>query len=369
MSTRQKGARNCTEFLPTVRVGNAVFHGHFTPNWGDGVGDVFVLHALPGSGLPPWLWGKGVTAAGKVLFQKRPTACIWLRVPPVEETGRWWREMLIRSLGATPVPVAVGSGDAPPAPERFSFPVRRVRSSLPAGKLNDKYPDLPPAATAVLGVMARIGEGYTAEIASLALASLPTARKALRKLANAGLVMQKTQSRWPYWEITRKGVSLALRMWGVPKGARFQVRTERKTRTAYRHRRVSRLWNAWLQKAGYTVLGGWSEVLLPGARGFAPDALAWGRVGEYETLFWLEVEGGHKSRRQIAAKAEKRLLVAQGFARMYNMHLVFALLGIPWAVEAAQRGMTRIEPFTAVLLGDWNAFGRLPKVVWGRIQK
>ncbi len=353
--------------LPTVRVGPAVFHEHLSPNWGNGVGDVFVLHASPRAGLPPWLWGQVVMAAGKVLFRKRPGACIWVRAPAVEETGQWWRKMLIRSLGATPVPVAVGSGDEPPPPKSFSFPVQVFRNPRQAGRLSDKYPTLSTTEEAVLGVLGRIGKGYTAEIASLALVSLPSARKALYRLQENGLVVRKA-NHWPYWEGTRKGVSLALRMWGVPKGARFQVRGERKTRTAYRHRRVSRLWNAWLQKAGYTVLGGWSEVILPQMRGFAPDALAWGYVGEHETLFWLEVEGGHKSRQQIAARAEKRLLAAQGFARLYNVHLVFTLLGVPWAVEAARRGMMQVEPFTAVLLGDWNAFGRLPKVRWGKVQ-
>ena len=353
--------------LPTVRVGPAVFHEHLSPNWGNGVGDVFVLHASPRAGLPPWLWGRVVMAAGKVLFQKRPGACIWVRVPPLEETGRWWRKMLTRSLGATPVPVAVGDGEEAPPPERFSFPVQVFRSPRQAGRLSDKYPRLSATEEAVLGVLGRIGKGYTAEIASLALASLPSSRKALRRLQENGLVIQET-NRWPFWRITRKGISLTLRMWGVPKGARFHTRTERKTRTGYRHRRASRLWNAWLQKAGYNVLGGWSEVILPQMQGFAPDALAWGYVGEHETLFWLEVEGGHKSRQQIAARAEKRLLAAQGFARLYGVHLVFTLLGVPWAVEAARRGMTRVEPFAAVLLGNWNAFGRLPKPVWGRVQ-
>jgi len=351
--------------LPKVRVGSAVFHDHLTPDWEAGVGDVFVLDASPRMGLPPWLWGRVVREAGKVLYASRPTASIWLRVPPLEETGYWWRLMVVRSLGPVAVPVAVG--EKIPSPARFSYPPKVTRSPLPAGRLSGSWPEISEAEERALGVLARINKGYTAEVASLSMVSLPTARKALQRLKEQRLVVQRT-NRWPYWEITRKGVSLALRMWGVPRGARFPIRTERRTKTAYKHRRASRLWNAWLRRVGFDVVGGWSEVILPGARGFAPDALAWGWVGKHETLFWLEVEGGHRSRAQIAARAEKRLLVAQGFARLYGVRLVFTLLGAPWAVQAAMRGMTRIEPFAAVLLGDWNRFGELPKVRWGAVQ-
>lgn len=352
--------------FPSARVGPAVFHDHLTPVWENGIGDVFVLNASPHLALPPWLWGKVVYEASKVLARLRRGACIWLRVPPVETTGWWWRQTLVRSARTAFVPVAIG--DKSPLPQDFHYPPAVHPSPLPAGKVEASEP-LTEAEESVLGVMARVGDGYTSEVASLALISLPTARKALRSLQSKRVVFRRTQNRWPYWSLSRSGISMALRMWGVPVRARFRVRAERRSRTAYKHRRTARLWNAWLKKAGYEVLGGWSEVSLPGVGRHAPDALAWGRIEGGETLYWLEVDAGHRSRRELAAKAQKRLLVAQGLARIHGVRLVFAVLGPPWVIEAISRGMVQIEPFTAVLLGNWNDFGMLPKVRWGWAQK
>ena len=65
------------------------------------------------------------------------------------------------------------------------------------------------------------------------------------------------------------------------------------------------------------------------------DALAWGRLGAHETLFWPEVESGHSSREKIRRKVSRRLHQAMAYAEAMDVHLVFALLGMLWTICAA----------------------------------
>ena len=344
---------------------------------------MFVIEVTPQSVLPPWRWADAVKMAGGVLARKRRGAAIWVKVPPVEETGRWWRQVLVSSVrfGGVPVPVAVQEDE--PELGQFTWRPRLHLSAHPVGQMKEQ--SLEPYQERMLQVLGRISKGYTAEIASLSLTSPYAARRALQRLERWRYVLyhkgvmgegaggnggDETEWRWPHWTLTRKGLSFVLRTWCVPrKGGRFR-RWERKSRVSERHRRTSRLWNAWLRKAGYPVIWGWSEVKLPGVGKYAPDAFAWGRIdidGE-EILYWLEVEGGHKSGGEIARKTAERLRVAEAFARLYKAHLVFTVLGVPWGARAAARGMIKIAPTTAAIVGDWKAFGVLPSPRWGMVQ-
>jgi hypothetical protein len=73
-------------------------------------------------------------------------------------------------------------------------------------------------------------------------------------------------------------------------------------------RHIARVWPAWLKSAWpqAEVWAGWSEVRIPGLS-VIPDALAWGRVQGYETLFWLEVGDEHRKRDKIIEITSKRL--------------------------------------------------------------
>ena len=352
--------------IEMYRVGGAVFHGHVAPRWGQHVGDVFVVRPHPADTLPPWLWGKAIQEAGKVLARSRRTAALWVQVPPIAQTGNWWRRVLQQSLGAVPVPVAVS--EETPQPEQFNYYPPLHTTSMPTSTVS--MPLLSDAEKSVLGVLVRVPWGYTAEIASLSLLSPPWARRTLFALARRHYVYQRQdQTRgWPYWEAGRKGLSLILRYWCVPKGADFQVRAERRSGTAQRHRRTARLWNAWLRKAGHHVYGGWSEVNFPGVERHAPDALAWGLWNKREVLYWLEVESGHKARQKIAENTQHRFLTARGVAKHYRVRLVFVVLGMPWAVKAAATGIRNLDEYTAVLLGNWRDFGKLPGIRWGYVQ-
>ena len=345
-----------------VRVRNAFFHGHIPPKWADGYGDVFVLD--PPLTLPPWTWARAVRRAAHVLARFRYTASLWVRLPPEEATGTWMRRAWRRFLRYIPVPLALTESE--PAPKDFSFPPRHVREPLPAGAATFGV-SLPGREARVLEVLVRLGRGYTAEIASQALLPIHAAREALHELRRKGLALRIDENGRPFWIPKRKGVSLALRRWGVPKGISFRFRKERRSRASARHVRTARLWNAWLGKAGYRVFGGWSEVTVPGLGRAAPDALAWGLRQGQETLFWCEVEAGHASVNALARKYERRLAAAEAFAAEWDMPLVFVVLGPPWAVRASALRLRPRE--AAVCLASWRDFGRLPEPVPGRITR
>ena len=109
--------------------------------------------------------------------------------------------------------------------------------------------------------------------------------------------MPNEKKSYPFWEITKKGTSIALRSWGLPPDYYFPERKEFLTPLDSRHRRAYCKWPAWIRKAWphAELWTGWTEVHIKGLDA-TPDALVWGRLDGKETLFWLEAERGHSSR-------------------------------------------------------------------------
>ncbi|NPV87889.1 MAG: hypothetical protein HPY45_17970 [Anaerolineae bacterium] len=58
-----------------------------------------------------------------------------------------------------------------------------------------------------------------------------------------------TNSDYPRWSSTRKGISLALRSWGIPPQLPFTARRENRLGTGSEHQRPARLWLVWLRQA------------------------------------------------------------------------------------------------------------------------
>jgi len=345
------------------RMRNARFHGHHTPSWGGKYGDVFVLH--PPRVLPPWVWARIVHRVAGILWRYRPTASLWVPLPPNLEETCWWARALRQALMGAPVPVAVTPASEFPHPSRFSFPPPTTDRPLP---VSTETIDAPEDATSrdILMLLSRTGPAYTAEIASLALVSLITARERLYALHQKGWVIRK-RNRYPLWILSRKGTRVALRLLGVPLSVPTPFRRERSGHTSGRHRRTARLWGAWLRKAGYEVLTAWSEVSLPGRKRTTADALAWGRYNNQPVLFWLEVEAGTSSGQRIRRRIQRRLAVAEDWAQEQGLPLIFTVLGRPWAVRAAAQGLRPRQ--AAVLLAAWTAFGQLPRPDFSGIQE
>jgi hypothetical protein len=370
-----------------VRVGDVRFHNWVSLPLTGGWTDTFVFRISPTDGLPPGDYARLVRALAPRLRKLRWTASLWVQVHRVSGhpsgEGRWFVQEVRNRLRGAPVPVAVTAGDVRPQLWDFSFFPWTDSPPLPSPPSASPYlkgRDLSVTARKCLHVLARADCAYTAEVASLANVSRPTARAALSALQESGLVRLVATGRSPFWQIRRPGLSLALRSWGLPPGVSFLGRRERgpsacqargapaaKKAPAGRHRRTARLWPAWLRRAwaGAEIWAGWSEVACGRRR---PDALCWGRLQGAETLFWLEVESGNRSRQLLRKITLIRVNRALVYARGFSVRLVFALLGPPWVRKEAVKVFVDSPEDLAVVLEDWKRFGELPVPVWGRVR-
>ena len=379
-----------------VRVGTSVFHSwkalEFPPA---GWTDTFIFSMQSDAGLPPDAYAEVVKKLTWQLNKLRRGASVWVQV---DGPGMWYGKEVRRFLRGTPIAVAVTGVDVPQSmTESFSLSPHTIPipSGAPPQAEDWSMGDLSRDAVACLRVLARIQDGSTSEIAALSGFGIDLARKLLRSLveeeygvcisdfvtpakpkqttliggreigrSNPG---EKKKAR--FWQPTKKGISVALRSWGLPPDYYFPERKEFRTPKDSRHRRRARQWPAWLRKAWphVEVWSGWSEVYIKGLKA-TPDALAWGQMDGSETLFWLEVESGHSSGQLIQKKMSRRLSQASAYAENLGVRLVFVLLGMPWVQEAARPALAGIPPTVAVVTGDWNKFGELPVVEWGKIR-
>lgn len=332
--------------------------------------DTFIRNVSAQDGLPPADYAMAIKQLVNLLVDKggrgRPSASVWVSIQ--NDKGTWFAKEIKKSLEGVSQPVAVTMKNTPPRLVDFSFyPNTSTNPSPEPPRKDEPIPeDITETELFCLRVLARLERGFTAEIASLTNTSRPTARQALHGLTNRGLIHQLTKNeRFPIWEIRRRGLSLALRSWRIPPGASFQARSERNRHTEGRHRRVARLWPAWLRKAWphAEIWAGWSEVSLGGY--LRPDALAWGQLHGREALFVLEVERGNRSSKKLELKAQRKLNRALTYAREFSLSLVFAILGPNWVLNAEIGAFRNLPDDVALVLGDWKAFGELPVPRWG----
>lgn len=350
----------------SVRIGRLFLDDWRSLPLAGGWSDTFIFTMSAAAGLPPREYALLIRRMIPHLAALRRSASLWVQI--VDAGGEWYRRVVEQTLRGIRLPYAVTNGDMPPSAAAFSFRVWTdvVPSPPPPRGDFDRETGLSAAGTAALRTLARLGSAYTAEIASLAGLERQAAGKILRELREQKLVEQE-QSVFPRWRIARNGLILALRSWGVPPRVPFTARRENRLQTGSGHQRTARLWTAWLKRAwrNAEVWTGWSELALN--RSLYPDALAWGKTGGYETLFWLEVETGHLSREQIRRKIHRRFEGAAAYARDYGIRLVFAVLAPNWVREAAAVVFREIPPFAAVVISDWKSFGVLPPARWGEL--
>jgi hypothetical protein len=385
-----------------VHVGTSVFHGWKSIGYPAGWTDTFIFKMPTDAGLPPDAYAEGVK---KLTWQLKKLhhgkASVWIQV---DGLGRWYAREVRRYLKGASISIAVTSSNVDqPAVEDFWPPPPTTKVPGPPPPQADEWllGNLSPNELACLRMLDRLQDGYTAEIAALAGLSLDTARNNLQilvereyaayiigafmkenpkhKLKPKQLVLigEKTfgrvdpdkKLRYPFYEITRKGNSIALRSWGIPPGYYLPERWEFREPVDSRHRKILRKWPAWLKKSWphAQVWTGWTEVYIKGLDA-TPDALAWGTFGDYETLFWLEVESGHQSGERITQKVNRRLNQAAAYAKSMKLHVVFVLLAMPWVQKAAGPALVNVQDYMAVVTGDWNDFGHLPIAEWGRVR-
>ena len=363
----------------TVQLGEVTFSDWISLEYEGGFTDTFIFDIDALNGLPPFVFHPLLQRLVAELDKKRPGASLWIRVT---SPGEWYLMEVKRSMtDGFSVPYVVTSWDKTPDYYSFSFGPRLFSPALPRPpKVDDEFSHFSRGELKCLQVLTRNRKGSLEEIASLAglpettthdvLQGLQKKKKVIFKL---GEVFQKDKSKPkkmdPYWmwHPTRKGVSAALRSWGASKGLDFSnIKELHPDKICTPHRNISRRWLAWLRSAyPLTELWtGWTEVQLPEIS-VRPDALAWGRIQGFETLFWLELGDEHKKKEDIEGITRKRWTEALAFCRETGVRLVYAQVSPNWVRKAALWAFKDLPGDIAVVLGNRKKFGNLPNVEWG----
>lgn len=133
-----------------------------------------------------------------------------------------------------------------------------------------------------------------------------------------------------------------------------------------KHRKIARLWWSWLKEAygaDYEIWQVWPE---PAVGKTHPDALAWGAYQGVETLAWLEVESGKKSRDRVVQDIMVRYQRAKVVANTYDMQMIFVILAQPWVLRSLQNFALFFIPWNVSLIFEnWRNVGYLSKPIFG----
>ena len=368
----------------TVRLGTMTFADWVSLPYRDGWTDTFVFRVSSQACLPPYAY---VPLIKRLVTRKvrnlRRSMSLWVQV---DAPGQWFGVELHRALRGLQVPYAVTNGRTPDYVDFSYAPWLGVSSPGRPPDVADEPGLALQDDLRCLQALGRMVKGTEDEIASLTGSLVSETERRLDDLRERGWVAFEKGYRitgkrkiktmpdpFPLWRLTRSGMSLVLRSWGVPKTVTFD-RGAREEQHLYqipgRHRSISRKWAAWLKAAWpqFEIWAGWAEVKLPKTRTI-PDALAWGRVRGYETLFWLEVGDDHKGRIEIEKDMRLRLQDALVLARRTNMRLVFAFLGPNWVQDAAGLAFEKLPPEAGVVMAGWTKFGALPVLEWGKVSR
>jgi len=178
---------------------------------GGGLSDTFVFPLSAQAGLPPADYAHSLRRMAGQLAGLRPGASLWVRVDA--PGGCWNADEVRQALRGLPLAVAVTQRleplrlrDLSFCPGLFPTPVPPPPAAPERGVSELSLQDVQ-----ALRVLARLEMACTAEVASLAGVSLPTARQAVRGLKDRRLVEREGQEAFPIWKVRRAGLSLALR--------------------------------------------------------------------------------------------------------------------------------------------------------------
>jgi len=329
--------------------------------------DVFKHNLSAADGLPPYAQARIIDLISHQLGKTRPTACLWVSV---ESPGNWFVEE-IRRLVKFRIPTAVLPSTEIPfddwdfRPHAEYHLEEYLPSPVTLAPFSPERHGLNERTLRTLRVLARLKTGHTREIASLAGFSPTHIRRLLKQLRALDLIAHKQIGKYQGWEILTKGMRVAHRSWNIPKGAHFAPHRREFRYSGERHRRVSRLWRAWLEKAYpyVEIWDCWTEVSIHFG---IPDALAWGKKYDREYLFWLEVDSGHSSRKTMRSHYQYRLRNAYEHSLDWGIPILFCIMGPPWVVREFPGSIPLQFPDMAIIGHDWRDFGRLPIFERGR---
>ncbi len=365
----------------TVRVCDATFSDWVSLPFRDGWTDTFIFRIRALACLLPFDYAPLLKRIVAQTRRKRSSASIWVQV---DSPGEWFVKEVFHSLKGLRLPYAVTGSDQPP--DFLDFSLRPWLGHVPSPRppeVEEKPLPVSREALSCLQALGRMKKGNEQEVASLAGLPFDVVKSLLPELEAKKLTAYKHGRRdrrdqskpaqmdlFPSWHLTRPGLSLALRSWGVPRNTSFKKSRleENLYQIGLEHRTIARVWPAWLKSAWpqAEIWTGWSEVGIPGLS-VIPDGLAWGRIQGYETLFWLEVGDEHKTKEQILEVTRTRLRQAIQLSERTGVRLVFALLSVPWVHEAARWACANLPEEVAVVMGEQRWFGELPVMEWGRV--
>jgi hypothetical protein len=328
--------------------------------------DIFKHSLSATDGLPPYAQARMIDLISIQLKKARPSPALWVSL---DAPGTWYLQELQR-LVKRRIPIAILPADQLPqdAWDFKPYPVPHHVSQPGEQWLASPFwvsdYGIKASALRILRILARLKTGHTREIASLAGFSETHVRHLLKELQADNLIEWKQIDKYEGWEIRTTGMRLAHRSWNLPKGAYFAPYRREFRYAGERHRRVARMWRAWLDAAypGIEIWESWTEV--PLQKGI-PDALAWGRHRGRETLFWLEVDSGHSSKKIMKRNYRGRVWNAYDHAKEWGIPIVFCVMGPPWVVEEFPFCISRALPNLAMIGHDWREFGILPDYEFG----
>lgn len=362
----------------TVRIGKMTFSDWVSLPFQDGWSDTFIFRIDAQACIPPFEFAPLLKRMAAHTFSKRSSASLWVQV---DAPGEWYAAEVMRSLKGLAVPFVVTCMGITPNYLDFSFPPPLLYSrSQPPPAVEDKQQSFSQGEVRCLQALGRMVKGSEQEVASLAglpvditvdlLESLKAKKLAVYKISpkiKSDKSKPEQMDLFPLWHPESKGLSIALRSWGVPIGLDFKNRIEENLQQiGTPHRYISRNWSEWLKSAWphAEIWTGWSEVRIPGIS-VIPDAMAWGKIQGFETLFWLEVGDEHKRRDKITDITAKRLDQAWKLYERTGVRLVYTQLSTNWVHEAAKWACVNLPKDVAVVMGNQRRFGKLPIVEWG----
>ena len=327
-------------------------------------------------GLPPSARAEAILGVMKQLKKYRRYPSLWVTV---DSPGKWYiTELRFALLVGGRQPIAVTAAGKEPSYSRFSGSpgIYSVKPSVPEFPMSvfDEFsmPQKEKAKLQILRALARMSIAGTKEIASTAGYSHTYMRKLLPELVREGYVryhengVKEKRIKVPVWEIRRPGIQYAQQSWNIPDNLRFKgIRVEQKY-AGQKHRKMARMWWAWLKEAygsDYEIWQTWTE---PSIANTHPDALAWGSYQGVETLAWLEVESGKKSGARIVKDIVDRYIQAKRFAKEHGVQMIFAILAQQWVLKFLQnKGFFLIPWNIALILENWRNAGYLSKPIFG----
>ncbi|HSG43352.1 MAG TPA: hypothetical protein VLA72_09380 [Anaerolineales bacterium] len=364
----------------TVRIGDVTFSDWTSLEYPDGWTDTFIFRIDAHACIPPFNYAPLIRRLVAHVIRKRSCASIWVQV---DSPGEWFVIEVRKSLRGLRLPFAVTLTGIMPDILDFSYKPRMFETPLLKPPAFDG--NMPPVSTnelRCLQALARMDQGLDNEISSLTGLTLEATTKSLKGIAGRKFLTHEMRRKippvklkpkqiscLPYWYLKRRGLDLALRSWGAPRGIFFGKRKEAHLwQLGTSHRHISRLWPDWLKSAlpQAEIWTGWSEVRIPDSR-VVPDGLAWGRIQGYETLFWLEVGDGHKSIDEIIKTTRKRLVHARRLCQRTGARLVYTQLSTGWVHNAVRWACMDLTENESVVMGNLRRFGVLPMIEWGTI--